>query len=53
VLSITEAGYWNIDWQLFYQNRSRMWSLHDITFDTALKNGLQTGALIFSGNAKM
>jgi uncharacterized protein len=53
VLSITEAGYWNIDWQLFYQNRSRMWSLHDITFDTALKNGLQTAALIFSGNAKM
>lgn len=53
VLSITEAGYWNINWQLFHRNESRAWSLRDVTFDTALKNGLQTGALIFSGNKPM
>jgi hypothetical protein len=53
VLSITNAGYWDIDWELSYRGRVHAWELHDVSFDTALKNGLETCALIFSGNAPM
>ncbi len=50
LLSIT-GGYWNIDWQLVHGDSSRRWSLRNVSFDTALKNGLETAALVFSGNA--
>lgn len=53
MLSITGTGYWDTDWYLSYRNQSRSWALRNVSFDTALKNGLQTSALIFSGNAPM
>ena len=53
VLSITPDGYWDIAWRFTWQARSRAWSLRRVSFDTALKNGLQTAALVLSGNAPM
>ncbi|MGB0085813.1 MAG: DUF2066 domain-containing protein [Rhodomicrobiaceae bacterium] len=53
VLSLTESGYWDISWRLFWQGKSHVWSKRNVTFDVALKDGLQTSALIFSGNTPM
>ena len=50
VLSITARGYWDITWRFEWRNRSRVWTMRDVSFDTALKNGLQTSTLILSGN---
>jgi len=48
VLSVTENGYWNIDWVFDWKDRSQAWSLQDVSFDTALKDGLHTAVEIFS-----
>ena len=53
VLSATPEGYWDIAWRLTWKNRSRTWMLRGVTFDTALKDGLQTAALVFSGKAPL
>ncbi len=53
VLSITESGYWDISWRLLWKGKSHDWAKRDVTFDVALKDGLQTSALILSGNAPM
>jgi uncharacterized protein len=53
VLSITESGYWDMTWTLRWKDRSRVWTQKGVSFDTALKDGLQTAALIFSGNLVM
>jgi hypothetical protein len=53
VLSITESGYWDIRWRLSWQDKSRVWTHQGVSFDAAIKDGLQTSALIFSGNAPM
>jgi hypothetical protein len=47
------AAYWEIAWCLTWQNRSRVWTKRGVSFDTALKDGLQTSALLLSGNAPM
>lgn len=51
VLEITDGGYWNISWRLVRGTRSRAWTRRRVSFDTALKDGLQTSALVLSGNA--
>lgn len=53
VLSITETGYWNMVWRLNWKGRTRSWRMEEVSFDTALKDGLQTSALIFSGHEPM
>ena len=53
VLSLTEGGYWDITWCLTWQNRSRVWTKRGVSFDTALRDGLQTSTLLLSGNAPM
>jgi hypothetical protein len=50
-LSIISGSYWNIDWQLVHGGRSRQWTLRKVSFDAALRSGLETAALVFSGNA--
>jgi hypothetical protein len=53
VLSITETGYWTMIWRLDWKGRTRTWGMEEVSFDTALKDGLQTSALIFSGHEPM
>lgn len=51
-LVLVPSGYWDIDWQMRWRGHTRRWKMQDVTFDTAIKDGLQRSALIFSGNAK-
>ena len=51
VLSAVPDGYWDMDWRLTDGSRSRAWSLERVSFDTALRNGFETAALVLSGNA--
>jgi hypothetical protein len=51
ILSAAEGGYWNIEWRLSHQDRSRRWSETGVTFDVALLNGLDAAALVLSGKA--
>jgi hypothetical protein len=51
VLSSVPDGYWDMEWRLTQRDRSRSWRLSKVSFDTALKNGLETSALILSGKA--
>jgi hypothetical protein len=53
VLAITDSGYWDMTWRLHWKDQSRVWTLKNVSFDTAFKDGLQTAALIFSGNMEM
>jgi hypothetical protein len=53
VLSITDAGYWDMSWHLRWKGQERAWTVKNVSFDTAFKDGLQTSALIFSGNMGM
>jgi hypothetical protein len=53
VLAITESGYWDITWRLHWNGRVREWTKPGVSFDAAIKDGLETSALIFSGNLGM
>jgi uncharacterized protein len=53
VLAVTDSGYWDITWHLNWRDQSHVWTIRGVSFDTALKEGLQTAALIFSGNMPM
>ncbi len=53
ILSITERGYWNLSWRLDWMGRTRVWTKAEVSFDAAIKDGLDTAALIFSGNQAM
>jgi hypothetical protein len=53
VLSINESGYWNMSWRLDWKGQTRSWTLKNVSFDTAIKDGLQTAARIFSGHEPM
>jgi hypothetical protein len=50
-LAITPSGYWSITWSLEALGRVRRWSLENVTFDVALKSGIETAARVLSGNA--
>jgi hypothetical protein len=50
VLSVTENGYWDITWRFAWRNQARSWTLREVSFDAAFKNGLEIAALIFSGH---
>lgn len=53
LLTANATGYWDIAWQLTWQNQTEQWSLENVTFDTALKNGLEMSGLFLSGNLPM
>jgi uncharacterized protein len=53
VLSITDSGYWDITWRLDWEGKSRSWKREGVSFDAAIKDGMQTAALIFSGHETM
>jgi uncharacterized protein len=52
-LTLTESGYWDITWRLHWKDKLHVWKNEGVSFDAALKDGLQTAALIFSGNMPM
>lgn len=52
-LETTPSGYWTVSWRLDWKGRFHAWALHDVTFDTAIKDALQQAALIFSGRAPL
>jgi len=49
-LSIAPGGYWDIAWTLHHSTEAENWTLSNVSFDRALEDGLQTSALILSGN---
>jgi len=55
VLALVPGGYWDITWRFRSRNptgdRTKRWTMRRVTFDTAIKGGLETAALILSGNA--
>ncbi|MGI9386499.1 MAG: DUF2066 domain-containing protein [Methyloligellaceae bacterium] len=51
-LALGAEGYWDIRWTLYWRDVSKRWSRKGVTFDAALKDGLQQSALIFSGSLK-
>ena len=52
-LSITESGYWDITWRLRWKDQQRVWTKQGVSFDVAIKDGLQTAAFVLSGNMPM
>lgn len=54
-LALVPGGYWDINWRFRSKNptgdRTKRWTMRRVTFDTAIKGGLETAALILSGNA--
>jgi uncharacterized protein len=52
-LSLTESGYWDITWRLRWKDQVHVWTKSGVSFDVAIKDGLQTSALILSGNRAM
>jgi hypothetical protein len=50
-LSITPSGHWSITWSLDAGGQVRRWSFDHVTFDVALKSGVETAARVLSGNA--
>ncbi len=53
VLSLAEGGYWDITWRLAWRARAKVWGQRGLSFDSALKGGLETSALILSGKAPL
>lgn len=55
VLTLVPGGYWDITWRFRPTDptgdRTKRWTMRRVSFDTALKGGLETVALILSGNA--
>lgn len=51
LLSLAEGGYWNISWRLSRPGERNEWSMHNVTFDVAIRRGLSMTALVLSGNA--
>ena len=51
-LILSQSGYWDIQWLLHWKGRSNTWGHQGITFDAAIKDGLQRSALVFSGNLR-
>jgi len=52
-LALTESGYWDIRWRLRWKGQTHVWTKSGVSFDVAIKDGLQTAALTLSGNAAM
>jgi hypothetical protein len=50
-LSINPSGFWSITWSLDTRRQARRWSLDDVTFDAALKSGIETAARVLSGHS--
>ncbi len=51
-LSITPDGNWDITWTLRHALDTKNWKLKNVSFDRALKNGLQIAALFLRDNAR-
>jgi hypothetical protein len=50
VLALTPDGYWDIAWRFEGNGVTRTWAMRRVTFDTAIREGLERSALILSGN---
>jgi hypothetical protein len=50
-LSITASGFWSMTWLLDAGGQVRRWSLENVTFDAALKSGVDVAARVLSGHA--
>jgi hypothetical protein len=54
-LALVPGGYWDITWRFRSKDptgdRAKRWTMRRVTFDTAIRGGLETAALILSGNA--
>ncbi len=48
VLSVNGEGYWNMTWSFSHASGRRDWALSGVTFDQALKSGLDMAALVLS-----
>jgi hypothetical protein len=49
ILSLGKGGYWDMEWHLHSQEQTRSWSMEGVTFDLALRDGLERAALVLSG----
>ena len=49
VLSLGQGGYWDMEWRFHWQEQTRSWRTEGVTFDLALRDGLQRAALVLSG----
>lgn len=47
-IDLTHEGYWDAQWLLAWRGEETRWSLDDVTFDTAIRSGLQKTAGILS-----
>jgi hypothetical protein len=48
MLELAVSGYWDVQWLLDWHGNIARWSLDGVTFDTAIKDGLQRTALVLS-----
>ncbi len=53
VLSVTDSGYWDITWHFHWRGKAHSWTDRGVSFDVAIRDGLETAALILSGNEAM
>jgi len=51
-LTLGPKDYWDISWTLYWNTVPKSWSHKNVTFDVALKDGLQHSAPILSNNVK-
>lgn len=50
-LILTPSGYWDNRWVLWWRGESRAWTRRGVTFDSAIRDGLQRSARLLSGAA--
>ncbi|MEZ5779539.1 MAG: DUF2066 domain-containing protein [Paracoccaceae bacterium] len=51
VLTLTEGGYWNIEWTLAHADQADVLAVEDVSFDVAIRQGIEGMALQLSGDA--
>lgn len=51
VLTATPAALWTMDWELLEGSETHKWSMRDVTFDTALRSGIERTAHYLSRRA--
>lgn len=50
MLLLGEGGFWDVEWTFQWRDQIRTWRMEGVTFDAALKAGVQQAALTLSGN---
>jgi hypothetical protein len=51
MLDLGEAGAWNMRWLLTWKSKLTRWQMDHVTFDTAIKEGLQRAAFVLAGRS--